>query len=256
MIRSVKVRIQKAWAALALLSLELVITMSFFIVALLAFLWLVRRVFVLEKTRFDERAFEALGGYVNPVNNDVMHFFTFLGTHYFLIPANLVLIAWFLFVRKHRWYSIKVPAISISSVLLMLFLKEIFRRDRPLIPLLEEARGFSFPSGHAFMSTTFYGLLAYIAWRDIKNRTLRTALVIGLVLLILIIGLSRIYLRVHYTSDVLAGLSLGIVWLITSITIIQRMERWSKRKIDPIVENPKGTAPDPPAAETAAERSV
>ncbi len=147
--------------------------MSCFIVALLAFLWLVRRVFIKEKTSFDERAFEALGGYVNPMNNDVMQIITFLGTHYFLIPANLVLIFWFLLIRKHRWYSIKVPAIAISSVVLMLLLKEIFRRDRPLIPLLETARGFSFPSGHAFMSTTFYGLLAYIIWRDVKNRTAR-----------------------------------------------------------------------------------
>ena len=236
MIRSVQKRIEKVWAAIALLSVELLVILTFFFAALLAFLWLVRRVFLLEKTGFDERAFAALGGYVNPLNNEVMQTFTFLGTHFFLIPANLVLIAWYLFVRKHRWYSIKVPAIAISSVVLMLLLKELFGRARPLIPLLEEARGFSFPSGHAFMSTTFYGLLIFIVWREVRNRALRWTLIIALALLILIIGLSRIYLRVHYTSDVLAGLCLGLVWLIISITVIRRMEQWSKRSIDPMVE--------------------
>lgn len=237
MIRGVRKRIGGWWAALALLSVEVIITLALFFAFLLGFAWLVRRVFVLEKTAFDERAFEMLGGYVSQLNNEVMQFFTFLGTHYFLIPVNLVLIAWFLFVRKHRWYSITVPTIAITSLLLILLLKEIFARDRPLIPLLEEARGFSFPSGHAFMATTFYGLLAYIVRRDVRNQGLQIGLIMGLTLLVLFICLSRIYLRVHYTSDVLAGISLGVVWLVISITTIRRMEKWSKRSIDPIVEN-------------------
>jgi membrane-associated phospholipid phosphatase len=236
MIRGVKRRVEKWWAALALLSVELVVILAVFMVALLAFGWLVRRVFIVEKTTFDERAFQALGNWVGPMTNDFMQAVTFLGTHYFLIPANLFLIIWYLFVRKHKWYSIKVPTIAISSVVMMLGLKQLFGRERPLIPLLEAARGYSFPSGHAFMSTTFYGLLAYIVWQDVKHPILRWVLLILLVLLVLTIGLSRIYLRVHYTSDVLAGLSLGIVWLVISITVIRRMEIWSKRSIDPMVE--------------------
>ncbi len=230
MIRQVRTRIQKAWAALALLSAELVVILVVFFSALLAFAWMVRRVFVVHKTHFDERAFEWLGGYVNPVRTDVMESITFLGTHYFLIPANLVLIAWFLFIRPHRWYSIRVPAIAISSLLLMFGLKDLFARARPLEPLLGPARGYSFPSGHALVSTTFYGLLAYIAWRDLKHPLLRYGIPVLLALLVLAIGLSRIYLRVHYTSDVLAGYSLGIVWLVLSLTVMGRMERWSERK--------------------------
>lgn len=231
----VKRRIQSWWAALALLSAELTILLLLFFVALIAFAWLVRRVFVVQKTGFDERAFELLGGHVNHFNNEAMHAITFLGTHYFLIPLNLFLVIWFLFVRKHKWYSIKIPTIAISSVLLMLLLKQIFERPRPLIPLLEAARGFSFPSGHALMSTTVYGLLIYIFWLDVRNAVLRWFLIITFTLLVLAICLSRIYLRVHYTSDVLAGISLGIAWLIMSVTIIRRMERWSMRSIDPIV---------------------
>jgi undecaprenyl-diphosphatase len=232
----VRKRIESWWAALALLSVELIIILALFFAALIAFAWLVRRVFVVQKTGFDERAFEALGGYVNPFNNEAMHAITFLGTHYFLIPLNAFLVIWFLFIRRHRWYSIKVPTIAISSVLLMIVLKHLFERPRPLIPLLEAARGFSFPSGHALMSTTVYGLLIYIFWMDVRNPVLRWFLIIIFTFLILAICLSRIYLRVHYTSDVLAGISLGIAWLIMSISIIRRMEKFSKREVDPIVK--------------------
>jgi undecaprenyl-diphosphatase len=235
MIHHVKHRVQKWWAALALLSIEVVVILAAFSGALLVFAWLVRRVFVLNKTGFDEHAFAMLAQYVGPITTDAMRAVTFLGTHFFLIPANILLIVWFLFIRRHKWYSIKVPAIAISSVVMMLGLKAVFGRERPLVPLLEAARGFSFPSGHAFVSTTFYGLLAFIAWRDVRNPTLRWALVIALAALVLFIGLSRIYLRVHYASDVLAGLCLGIAWLVISITVIRRMERWSRRKVDPIV---------------------
>jgi membrane-associated phospholipid phosphatase len=236
MIRSVKRRVEKWWAALALLSIELAVILAVFFAALFAFGWLVRRVFILEKTSFDQRAFEMLEAWIGPITSDFMVAITFLGTHFFLIPANLILIVWYLFVRKHRWYSIKVPTIAITSLVLMLLLKEIFGRDRPLPPLLFTAKGFSFPSGHAFMSTTFYGLLAYIVWRDVRHQLLRWSLILVLTALILTIGLSRIYLRVHYASDVLAGLSLGIVWLVISISVIRRMELWSKRSIDPMIE--------------------
>jgi membrane-associated phospholipid phosphatase len=229
MLLRVRNRVKAWWAALALLSVELLISISIFFVALLAFAWLVRRVFVVQKTGFDARAFEFLGGHVNPIRSEVMEGVTFLGTHYFLIPLCISLVIWFLLIRPHKWYSITVPVIAISSVLLMLLLKQLFERPRPLIPLLEAARGFSFPSGHALMSTTVYGLIIYIISRETKPPVLRWALISVFILLILAICLSRIYLRVHYTSDVLAGISLGIAWLILSITIVRRMQRWGKR---------------------------
>jgi undecaprenyl-diphosphatase len=176
--------------------------------------------------------FNYLEHYVNPVNNRIMLFITFFGGHYFLIPANLLLIGYYL-LKKHRWYSIKIPAIAITSLLLMTFSKHLFNRHRPLIPLLKEAKGLSFPSGHALMSITFYGLLIYIVWKTVKNRFLKWTLVIFLLLWIQLIGFSRIYLRVHYASDVMAGFALGFLWLVISIYIIDRMEKFSRRKVVP-----------------------
>ncbi|MER3464874.1 MAG: hypothetical protein C4329_11140 [Chitinophagaceae bacterium] len=111
--------------------------------------------------------FAYLKNHVNPRNNEVMLFFTYLGRHEFLIPANLILIAYFLFIKKNKWYSIKVPAIVLSSLALMFVLKGVFDRPQPAIPLLQEAKGLSFPSGHALMSVTFYGLLIYLIWKNI-----------------------------------------------------------------------------------------
>jgi len=189
----------------------------------------------MKDSQFDFRVFDFLSSHVSPRNNGIMLFFTYLGKHNFLIPANIALIIFFLFVRQHRWYSIKVPAIALSSLALMFLLKNLFGRPRPDIPLLEEARGLSFPSGHALMSVTFYGLLIYIAWKLIRLKWLKWTLVIFLVFLIFVIGLSRIYLRVHYASDVLAGFAVGFLWLVFSIWALNRMEKFSNKKVDPVV---------------------
>lgn len=221
-----------------MLSLEMIIVLSFFIGALVLFVYMIRRVFFLRNNLFDEKVFAYLDKHVSPENNNLMLFFTFLGKHEFLIPANLILIAYFLFIKKHRWYSIKVPAIALSSLALMFGLKNLFDRDRPLVPLLEEARGLSFPSGHALMSVTFYGLLIYIVFKGFKNKTLKWTLIGLLLLLILTISFSRIYLRVHYASDVIAGFCVGILWLVICVSVLNRLEKFSMKKINPVVQQP------------------
>ena len=236
MIRRVRTRISKIWASVALLSIELLIVIAIFFASLVAFIYLVRRVFFLKNNDFDQAVFNALDPFVTARNNDFMMFITFLGTHEFLIPANLILLTYFLFIKKHKWYSIKIPAIALTSLLLMFLLKNAFGRERPLIPLLYEAAGLSFPSGHALMAVTFYGLLGYIVWQTVKNQVLKWLLLLFFLVLVILIGFSRIYLRVHYTSDVIAGYCMGFLWLISSIFIVQRIERYGKKKVDPVVE--------------------
>jgi membrane-associated phospholipid phosphatase len=243
MFRKWSLKMRRFWASFALLSAEMMIVTAVFFVALVGFVYLVRSVFVLENNSFDQRVFDYLERFVTPANNRIMKGITFLGTHRFLIPANLALIAWFLFIRRHKWYSIKVPAIALSSLLLMAGLKNFFGRERPLIPLLEPARGLSFPSGHALMSMTFYGMLIYITWHSVKDPRARWTLIILLFLLILTIGFSRIYLRVHYTSDVLAGFAMGWLWIVMALKVLRQLEKVSRRKLNPIVEHPAPPAP-------------
>ena len=238
MFRRLSKGVKKFWAGLALLSAEMTIVVCLFVVALAAFVYITRRIFVLNKTKLDDRVFAYLKNHVSERNNEIMQFFTFLGTHEFLIPANLLLIAYFLFIRKHKWYSIKVPAIALSSLGLMFLLKHLFNRERPDIPLLQEAKGLSFPSGHALMSVTFYGLIIYMVFKSVRNRELKWTLITLLILLIMIIGLSRIYLRVHYASDVMAGYCIGFLWLVFAVYMLNRMEKYSRRKFDAAVQEP------------------
>jgi undecaprenyl-diphosphatase len=177
-----------------------------------------------------------------------MQFFTFLGTPPFMIPANILLVSYFAFIKKHKWYSIKIPVISISSLVLMLGLKQVFNRPRPLIPLVHAAQGLSFPSGHALTSMTFYGLLIYIVWERVKNRYLKWSLIVALIILIHLIGFSRIYLRVHYASDVMAGFALGLIWLVISLWALRHIERFTHKKIDPVVEEKKPVSENLPVS--------
>jgi undecaprenyl-diphosphatase len=236
MLRYVRHGVKKIYAAIALLSIEIIIVTGVFSAALFAFISIANMIFKEKKQDFDQHAFNFLAKNISDANTDVMQVFTFLGTHTFLIPANLALIAWFLFIKKHRWYSIKVPVVAISSLLLMFFLKMIFHRDRPLTPLLKAAQGYSFPSGHATMSITFYGLIIFLVWQNVKNLFIKWILTILLVLLIIFIGTSRVYLRVHYASDVLAGFCIGLMWLFISLWILKRIETYSRREVDPVVE--------------------
>ncbi|MBX9853267.1 MAG: phosphatase PAP2 family protein, partial [Cytophagaceae bacterium] len=96
---------------------------------------------------------------------------------------------------------------------------------------LTEASGLSFPSGHAMISFSFYGLLIYMAWRGIKNKILKWTVVIGLLILIHAIGFSRVYLKVHYASDVMAGFAIGTVWLILSVFMLRKIEKISAKKV-------------------------
>ena len=236
-------RVKKIWASVALLSVEMLAILAVFFGSIYAFIIMTRRVFYLRNEEMDHKVFDAIKPYINDTNTSIMNFVTFFGKHEFLIPANLLLIAYYVFVKKHRWYSIKIPAIAISSLLMMFGLKNLFGRTRPDNQLLEAAENFSFPSGHALMAVTFYGLLAYIVWHSVKNQKLKWTLIILLILWIIVVGVSRIYLRRHYYSDVMAGFAMGFLWLVVSLKVIRQIEKWSKREIDPVVQQPAQPAP-------------
>jgi len=232
----VKNTAKKFWATLTLLSVELIIILVLFVLSFFVFVFIARRIFWQEKDEFDYVVFDFMKPLINELRTDTMEFFTFLGTHTFLIPMNFLLIAYFLFIKRHRWYSITIPVVSLGGVLLMFILKNLFGRPRPGDPLLRTVSGLSFPSGHALVSVAFYGLLIYLVWQNVSHKILRWILVFLLILLILIIGVSRIYLRVHYASDVLAGFAMGLLWLILSISVVRKIEGYTRKEIAPSID--------------------
>jgi undecaprenyl-diphosphatase len=178
----------------------------------------------------DLAIFDWVKQHTNDRNTAIMWRITKLADHRFLVPANLVLIAYFLFLRKRSWFSIRVATVALSSLGLMFIFKRLFHRKRPLEPLITHAKGLSFPSGHALMSTTFYGLLMYISWHTVKNRPLKASLILSMAGLVGGIGISRVYLRVHYASDVAVGFTIGICWLIVSLDLLKRIEAFNKEQ--------------------------
>lgn len=106
-----------------------------------------------------------------------------------------------------------------GGYLLVIILKATFQRERPFTEYAHlEVRGFSYPSGHAMMAVIFYGMLAYFLIRAVDSRRLRVFIVCAAALIVIMIGFSRIYLGVHYISDVAAGFAGGLSWLSVCIT--------------------------------------
>jgi len=195
-----------------------------FVSSLFTIAFLIRNIFIEKKYPFDIQVFELIKPYINDRTTVLMNFITFFGSQYFLVPANILLILYTFFIEKDKWFAIKVLAVAISSLLLMICLKYLFTRPRPAIPLLAEAAGYSFPSGHAFMSFAFLGLLIYMVNNKVKRLWFKYSLIIFFLVCAFLIGLSRIYLRVHYASDVIAGISISMIWLVISLFILQRIE--------------------------------
>lgn len=212
-----------AWEITMLIIGEVLLTLACFSAIIALIVFSIRKPIRKHKP-VDMLIFDKIKPRVSATNNKIMLFITFLGKHQFLIPANLLLILYFLLIRKQTWFSIRVITIAISSLVLMLLLKQLFQRKRPLSPLLKAAKGLSFPSGHAIMAVTFYGLLIYIIQHSITIDWLKWIITILMIVLIVLIGFSRIYLRVHYASDVSAGFIIGLLWLLISLAVLKWLE--------------------------------
>ncbi len=216
-----QIKKRKPWISIFTIEFLFVLLL---LLALIAFIYAVRVVFILKGTEFDENIFNAVASYITPGRTGIMNVITLLGKHTLLIPLNFLLIGFFIY-KKQKWFAIRITSLSLSSVVLSFTLKAFFQRDRPLLPVIGDVSGYSFPSGHALIGIVFYGLLIYIIWHEVKLKWLQIFLSVFFILLIVLISFSRIYLRVHYPSDVIAGLALGFIWLVLSLRIIHRIEK-------------------------------
>ncbi|MBK9749197.1 MAG: phosphatase PAP2 family protein [Chloroflexi bacterium] len=150
------------------------------------------------------------------------------------------------FLLRRQWLHLAIwIAALIGGTLLNNVLKLIFARARPVFadPFVIE-RNFSFPSGHAMMSLIGFGLLTYFAWSLLRTSIGRIILVFAALMLILLVGISRMTLGVHYLSDVVAGFAAGGVWLAACLTALNTIQR-RKRAGDPAAQEQTGLAEAP-----------
>ena len=148
----------------------------------------------------------------------IAKFITNFGGAIFLIIATIIL--FILIKNKKIGFSI-ISNLVIVTILNQL-LKNILQRPRPNEFRIIEETGFSFPSGHSMASMAFYGYLIYLIYIYVKNKYLKWTLFVLLSILICTIGISRIYLGVHYTSDVLGGFLISISYLVIYISAVNK----------------------------------
>ena len=154
--------------------------------------------------------------------SDVMTMFmtviTMMCNTEFIIVATLLLV---LLIKNKKIGGMIASNVVLCSVINTI-IKHIFLRPRPVGIKLIEQGGYSFPSGHSMMAVAFYGLLIYIIWNTKWRNVWKIFTTTLLVILILLIGISRIYVGVHFASDVIAGLSISLSYLIIFIELLYK----------------------------------
>ena len=164
----------------------------------------------------------------NPQLTRIMKLITFFASLNFLLASYVLLTLWLWLIKRNNLLALDIAVIAIASSLLTTFFKNIFQKVRPLDPLIEPLENYSYPSGHASLGFIFYGLLGYLVWKLRMRHAYKYLITGSLILFSLLIGFSRIYLRIHHTSDVIAGFCQGIAWLAISIWLLEKAKSSSK----------------------------
>ena len=187
-------------------------------ICLLMFIAILEDVFEKEIMKLDILGYGLISNIISENITPIAILITNFGGAITLIGLTII----FLLIMKNKKMSFSILLNLVIVTFLNIFLKNIIQRPRPDDFRLINETGYSFPSGHSMISMAYYGYLIYLIFKFVKNKKLKTFLITFLCILILTIGLSRIYLGVHYTSDVIAGFVLSVSYLIIYTSIIKK----------------------------------
>ncbi len=201
------------------LTLRFILAFILFLGILFVFVAIADEIVLEHENGLDQSVSKSVSLLVSSSVTAVMQVATFFGSSGFLFPAYIVLIVYFLFRKKIK-LSLDVATVGLTSTFILYLFKDIFKRQRPMDPLIRNVTGFSFPSGHSFSSFTFFGLVIYVLWKSEIQKIWKILLSVALFLIASTIAFSRVYLRVHYASDVVAGFCLSVIWLMLSLWLL------------------------------------
>jgi membrane-associated phospholipid phosphatase len=209
--------------------------------ALWGFYHIAEEVLEQETLALDTNILLTLKQWHNPWLDRLMLSLTALGEPFLLLIASIIL-ASFLLWRGYRAEMTALVIAAVGALVLNVLLKNLFARHRPeLWQRAVEVQFYSFPSGHAMMSFVVYGMVGYLLAQHFKGWRIQIAALT--VLLIGTIGLSRLYLGVHWPTDVIAGYAAGTVWLMTCILSLRI---WKQRLRPQVAGSSEGAAENPP----------
>lgn len=186
------------------------------LICMVAFFAIIEDVLDNEIWMFDDIVYKTVSDMIsNPVTS-IFKIITNLGGAIGIVTTTILI----LIFMKHKKYKFYIVFNLIMVTVLNQMIKYIVQRPRPIEHRIIDQFGYSFPSGHSMVSMAFYGFLVYFIYRNVKNKSLKWGLCTVLSFLILLIGISRIYLGVHYASDVIGGFCLSISYLIVYTKMI------------------------------------
>lgn len=188
-------------------------------ICIIGFISLAEDVFHKEIMNGDIIGYKIISTYlISDFATPIAQFITNFGGATFLTGIAFLL----LLVIKNKKIGISICSNLVIATGLNILLKNILQRPRPTEYRLIDESGYSFPSGHSMISMAFYGFVIYLIYKYVKNKYIKWSLITILSILIVSIGISRIYLGVHYTSDVLAGFLIAISYLVIYTGIINK----------------------------------
>jgi undecaprenyl-diphosphatase len=212
------------------LSLSLLLGLIAAIGTLVFFGWLTDEVLEGDSRQFDEATRAAVHQLASPTLTEIMRGLSFVGSTLALTIGTILVIV--LFAMRKWGREAKLFALTmVGASLLNTTLKLAFKRARP-VPFFDPLPPptYSFPSGHSLMSCCFFGALAAILTARIKTKRIRVVVWILAAIMFLSIGLSRIYLGVHHTTDVIAGFSAALIWILVVRFVEMQLERRKRKK--------------------------
>ena len=188
-------------------------------IALIGFLALAEDVFNKEIMNGDIIGYKIISTFlISDFATPIAKFITNFGGAIFLITLTVILVI----LIKNKKIGLSIFSNLVIITVLNQLLKRILQRPRPTEFRIIEETGYSFPSGHSMVSMAFYGYLIYLIYKYVENRYVKWISIVLLSILICAIGVSRIYLGVHYTSDVLGGFLVSISYLILFISTVNK----------------------------------
>lgn len=186
---------------------------------LIAFVALAENVFNREIMQIDIMGYQIMDRYfISEMTIPIAKVITQLGGAFFLVALGIVLTI----MIKNKKVGLAIWINLIIVTVINFLLKYILQRPRPTGYRIVEESGYSFPSGHSMISMAFYGFLIYLIYMNIENKKVKYGLIGLLSITIIGIGMSRIFLGVHYTSDVLAGFLISIAYVIVYANIVKK----------------------------------
>jgi membrane-associated phospholipid phosphatase len=213
------------------LPISLLVLLVLFAIAIFSFVYIMHEVWWEQEDAADHRFFAFMSKHViSDRLTTFMKAVTYFASATFLQVAYSILFVLYLFIKNWK-RALEIGAIGIGGFVVNYFMKMSFQRVRPPHPLIDRLENFSFPSGHATSAFIFYGLLAYLVWKTNLPKPYKWVIGIILVLFSLLIGFSRVYLRVHYPTDVLGGICIGFAWLFLTVWLFERLKKKSGAEV-------------------------